>query len=378
MFFFFLLRFKGLLSRLLPCPVCVLCAAFRCTALLLRPFAPPRHSLACQLGGGSAFRASIPSRHSGLDPESWVALCAVLRCTIASPVSIPVNAPQGPVSAHGMTALLRRCAIALPLHCRAFFSPVIRLRANWAAVRQPVQARLRSPCTNCPASERESWVALCVVLRCAIASPVSILAFASQGPVSAHGMTALLRRCAIALPLHCHLFLSSPVIPASERESWVALCVVLRCAIASPVSILAFASQGPVSEHGVTALLRRCTIRSLCTATYSFLPCHSRLRAGILGSLMRGIALRYCLAGVHPRQRLSGSRIKCGMTAQARRLCCFAAVAAIATACASLLVSLMRQLGCGSAAGMTAERKTRGKGLPYTQKPPETMWLPAE
>ena len=172
--------------------------------------------------------------------------------------------------------------------------------------------------------------------------------------------------------------LSSPVIPASERESWVALCVVLRCAIASPVSILAFASQGPVSAHGVTALLRRCTIRSLCTATYSFLPCHSRLRAGILGSLMRGIALRYCLAGVHPRQRLSGSRIKCGMTAQARRLCCFAAVAAIATACASLLVSLMRQLGCGSAAGMTAERKTRGKGLPYTQKPPETLWLPAE
>ena len=149
--------------------------------------------------------------------------------------------------------------------------------------------------------------------------------------------------------------LSSPVIPASERESWVALCVVLRCAIASPVSILAFASQGPVSAHGVTALLRRCTIRSLCTATYSFLPCHSRLRAGILGSL-----------------------IKCGMTAQARRLCCFAAVAAIATACASLLVSLMRQLGCGSAAGMTAERKTRGKGLPYTQKPPETLWLPAE
>ena len=83
---------------------------------------------------------------------------------------------------------------------------------------------------------------------------------------------------------------------------------------------------------------------------------------------MRGIALRYCLAGVHPRLRLSGSRIKCGMTAQARRLCCFAAVAAIATACASLLVSLMRQLGCGSAAGMTAERKTRGKGLPCTQK----------
>ena len=44
--------------------------------------------------------------------------------------------------------------------------------------------------------------------------------------------------------------LSSPVIPASERESWVALCVVLRCAIASPVSIPANASQDPASSAG--------------------------------------------------------------------------------------------------------------------------------
>ena len=35
-------------------------------------------------------------------------------------------------------------------------SSVIRLRANWAAVRQSMRARLRSPCTNCPASERAS------------------------------------------------------------------------------------------------------------------------------------------------------------------------------------------------------------------------------
>ena len=32
------------------------------------------------------------------------------------------------------------------------------------------------------------------------------------------------------------------VIPASEPESWAAFCVVLRCAIASPVFILACAS----------------------------------------------------------------------------------------------------------------------------------------
>ena len=99
------------------------------------------------------------------------------------------------------------------------------------------------------------------------------------------GMTV---RCA-AVPLRLSVrppFFYS-VIPASEPESWAALCAVLRCTIASPVSIPAAASQGPVSEHGVTVLLRR--------------------------------------------------------------LCCFAAAAAIATACASLLVSLMRQLGGGSA-----------------------------
>ena len=94
-----------------------------------------------------------------------------------------------------------------------------------------------------------------------------------------------MRRCTIA-PLCTAAFFYS-VIPASEPESWAALCAVLRCTIASPVSIPAAASQGPVSEHGVTVLLRR--------------------------------------------------------------LCCFAAVAAIATACASLLVSLVRQLGGGSA-----------------------------
>ena len=40
-----------------------------------------------------------------------------------------------------------------------------------------------------------------------------------------------------------------------------------------------------------------------------FSPCHSRLRAGILGGFMRGIALHYCLAGVHPRRRLPRPRV---------------------------------------------------------------------
>ena len=118
------------------------------------------------------------------------------------------------------------CNVAPHLHL------VIRLRANWAAVRQPVQARLRSPCTNCPASEPESWAALCGVLRCTAASLLSIPANASQGPVSEHGVTALCAVCAIALHfLHCR--------PAPPRchsgldpESWAALCGVLRYRIA--------------------------------------------------------------------------------------------------------------------------------------------------
>ena len=146
-----------------------------CVALLPRwcpsPPTPPR--VPHQVRDDGALRrctiapictaAFFYSRHSGLDPESWVALCAVLRCAIASLVSIPPNASQGPrVRARGDGAL-RRCASALPLHSRPHSHHVI------------------------PASERESWVALCVVLRCAIASPVSILAFASQGPASSAG-----------------------------------------------------------------------------------------------------------------------------------------------------------------------------------------------
>ena len=38
-------------------------------------------------------------------------------------------------------------------------------------------------------------------------------------------------------------------------------------------------------------------------------PCHSRLRAGILGGLMRSIALHCRLAIVHPRQRLPRLRV---------------------------------------------------------------------
>ena len=51
----------------------------------------------------------------------------------------------------------------------------------------------------------------------------------------------------------CPILCCAPVaivIPASEPESWAALCVVLRCVVVIPPN----ASQGPVSEHGVTAV----------------------------------------------------------------------------------------------------------------------------
>ena len=133
--------------------------------------------------------------------------------------------------------------------CRTFctsalsFLLVIRLRANWAAVRQSVRAPL-------------------------------------------------------------------PVIPASEPGSWAAFCGVLHCATASPVFILALASQGSLTRQlGGGSAIRASTSSR-----------HSGLRAGILGGLLRGIALRHCLAGVHPRLRLaSGFRVKPGMTAEKGR-----------------------------------------------------------
>ena len=123
---------------------------------------------------------------------------------------------------------------------------VIRLRANWAAVRQPVQARLRSPCTNCPASEPESWVASCGVLHYANRpAGVHPRLHLPGSRVGARDDGALRRLCHRA-PLHCR--------PAPPR-------------------------------------------------------CHSGLRAGILGGLMRSIALHCRLAIVHPRQRLPRPRV---------------------------------------------------------------------
>ena len=88
---------------------------------------------------------------------------------------------------------------ATSLQCPACASLLVRLRANWAAVRPSVQA----PPPVIPASEPESWAALCGVLRCTAASLLSIPANASQGPVSAHGVTAQTRRLCHRAPLHC-------------------------------------------------------------------------------------------------------------------------------------------------------------------------------
>ena len=87
---------------------------------------------------------------------------------IVSPVSIPAIAPHSlhirpffysviPASEPGSWAALcevLHCAVALPSSSSPA-PPRVRLRANWAAVRQSVQARLRSPCTNCPHQVRD-------------------------------------------------------------------------------------------------------------------------------------------------------------------------------------------------------------------------------
>ena len=137
---------------------------------------------------------------------------------------------------------------------------VIRLRANWAAVRPSVQAH----------PSRHSGLragilgGLCVVLCCAGVIAIgdaarnvpTIRACRLPRPrVGARGDGAL-RRCTIALSAQPPV-LSSSVIPASEPESWVACAWC--CAV--PVSSLSetlhatslpsapAASQDPVSAH---------------------------------------------------------------------------------------------------------------------------------
>ena len=132
---------------------------------------------------------------------------------------------------------------------------------------------------------------------------------------SAAGMTALLRRCTIAPfctaiappPRHS---LARPffplVIPASEPESWAALCVVLRCANrradVHPRHRLPRPRVGARGDGANAPLYHRALLHCRLHphgvirlranwAGSAILFCHSRLRAGILGGLMRGIML---------------------------------------------------------------------------------------
>ena len=193
----------------------------------------------------AAVRQPVQALHGVIpasEPESWAASCVVLHCAIAGDAARNVS--------------------------------TMPLRANWAAVRHSVQA----PPPVIPASERESWAALCGVLgypnRHTGVHPRYRLAGCRLGGRhdGAEGTREERKggkgRCAF---LHCapHLHLvirlranwaavrhsvqaPPPVIPASEPESWAALCGVLRCTAASLLSIPANASQDPVSEHGVT------------------------------------------------------------------------------------------------------------------------------
>ena len=144
--------------------------------------------------------------------------------------------------------------------------PAIRLRANWAAVRQSMRA---SP-PVIPASERESWAALCGVL----------------GYPNRH--TGVHPRHRLA---GCRLG------GRHDRQRKGARF------------ILAYASQGPASSAGCRRKRAVCAIVPLCTAartsTVSFPP-----PSGNPGWPYAG----YCAAanrhtGVHPRYRLAGCRL---------------------------------------------------------------------
>ena len=132
------------------------------------------------------------------------------------------------------------CTSACPFH------GVIRLRANRAAVRQPVQAP--PPCH----SRLRAGILGCLMLGYCVAvpprrypSPPSPRRIPHQVRDDRH----CLRRCTI-VPLCTAAPHPHGVIPGLTRNP--GLPCAGYCATASPVPILALAPQDPVSEHGVT------------------------------------------------------------------------------------------------------------------------------
>ena len=133
-------------------------------------------------------------------------------------VAIPACAPQGAGSAAGMTAEEGRAR---------------RTKGGASAGAHP-SARLPVLSSSViPASEPESWVALCGrvrgrcrhCLRHRLAHGCRLGGRHDGGEGTRREQGALRRRCVL---LRCRSYYYC-VIPASERESWVALCGVLCC-----------------------------------------------------------------------------------------------------------------------------------------------------
>ena len=131
------------------------------------------------------------------------------------------------------------CNVALHLHL------VIRLCANWAAVRQPVQA-LHGVI---PASEPESWAASCVVLHCAIAGDAArnVSTMPPPAPRFWFAYAPIGRRFGIPCK---HLLPSFRPPSGNPGRPYAGYWATL---IAIPVSILAIASQDAGSVAGMTA-----------------------------------------------------------------------------------------------------------------------------
>ena len=160
----------------LQCPACAsLLVRLRANwAAVRQPVQAPHHVIPASERESWAALCGVlgyPNRHTGVHPRHRLAGCRLGgRHDGAEGTREERKGGKG------------RCAF---LHCAPHLHLVIRLRANWAAVRQPVRARLRSPCTNCSHLMRHpSGAALCVYC-------VAIAAVATIGDAARNVSTIL-------------------------------------------------------------------------------------------------------------------------------------------------------------------------------------------
>ena len=152
-----------------------------------------------------------------------------------------------------------------------------------------------------------------IVSFCIAVSLLSILAFASQGSLTRQsGCGSATRASTVALTLH-QLFHFRAGIQQARLYVFV---FAAATRLSSSETLHATSLQCPRLRLASGSLTRQSGCGSAFRASTP--PCHSRLRAGILGGLMRGIVLPLIASPVfHPRQHLPG--FACAPIVPARR-----------------------------------------------------------